>query len=158
MASTPVRWGWLDHSGERTKTTLHFTELAGDGSNYTDFSSPVGKRGLMGTALQAITKLQHTSTILSQTLNTSVESIPADQTAQREIAIRWVYADNVTGKKYRFDTPAPVDVLLQSGTDVIDLAANVAALAFKDAFELNCVSPDGNAVTMISARFVGRRS
>lgn len=156
--STPVFWGWLDHSGERTKTTLHFDDLAGDGSNFTDFSSPAGPRGLMGTELQLLTKLQHTKTQLSHTLNTSVESIPADATAQRETAVRWIYADNVTGKKYRFDTPAPVDLLLQTGTDVIDLAANAIALQFKAAFELNCVSPDGNAVTLLSARYVGRRS
>ena len=156
--STPVSWGWLDHSGERTKTTIHFEDIASDGSNWNEFEGVLGKRSVVGTALQAITKLQHTRTVLSQTLNTSVESIPADATAQRETAIRWIYADNVTGKKYRFDSPAPVDALLQSGTDVIDLAANAAAIAFVTVFEANCVSPDGNAVTMISARYVGRRS
>lgn len=157
--SLPIRVGWLDHSNERTTTQIHFEEIESDGSNYADLFAPVtGKYALMKAGLVLISKLNHTKTTAPIQVDQSVESIPADATAQREMAIRWMYVDDVTGKKYRFDTPAPVDALIQSGTDVIDLVANVAAAAFVALFEANCVSPEGNAVTMYSARLVGRRN
>lgn len=155
----PIRVGWLDHSNERTTTQFYFPEIAADGTNYpTLFAPATGKYDLMKAALVLITKLNHTKTTGAIQVDQSVESVPADATAQREMAIRWQYVDDVTGKKYRFDTPAPVDALIQSGTDVIDIVANVPAAAFVADFEANCVSPDGNAVTMYAARLVGRRN
>lgn len=155
----PIRVGWLDHSNERTTTQFYFEDIAADGSNYGDlFDAVTGQYDLMKAGLIAITKLNHTKTTAPIQVDQSVESIPADATAQRELAIRWLYVDNVTGKKYRFDTPAPIDALIQSGTDVIDIVANFGADAFVTIFEANCVSPDGNAVTMYAARLVGRRN
>lgn len=159
MAATPIRVGMLDHSGERTSCTVYMEEIAANGSNWPDLFAPAtGSYDIFKAGLIAITKLNLTRTTAPIEVDQSVESVPSEATAQRETAIRWSYVDDVTGKKYRFDTPAPVDALLQSGTDVIDIVANVGAAAFVAIFEAQCVSPDGNAVTMTGARFVGRRN
>lgn len=159
--TAPVRISWVDHSGEKTSQVLHFPAIVNSNAagNIEGLATDVtGSYDIMKAGLIAITRLNHLNARMGLKLDQSVESLPADQMAQREMAVRWSYVDDVTGQKYRFDTAGPVDALIQSGTDVIDIVANAAALAFVALFEANCVSPLGNAVTMTGARLVGRRS
>lgn len=157
MATTQVSYGWIDHSAEGSRTQLHFPELETDGSNLDAILGVTGDANVMRLALDVVSKLNETRVTAGILVHTAVGSIPADATAQREIAARMTYVDNVTTKKYRFDIPAPDDDFVPTGSDDINMAAAVW-VTFKTAFEASCVSPDGNAVTLISGRIVGRRS
>lgn len=154
--SSKVRWGFLDHSAETTHVQLHLSPLddAGDNSAIFDLFSPAGA---LTVALYAMSKLEPTNIITSIPIAQSAPTVPTDATAQREVAIRFIYADNVTGKKYRFDVPAPVDAIVPTGSDDVNMAAALI-VAFKAVFDANAKSELGNAVTLLSGRFVGRRN
>lgn len=159
MASTKVHFGYIDHSAEPTRTQLHFPAILANGTNFPNIfdPSPSGKVDNVRLALADVTKLNETNVQASITAHQATGSIPADATAQRETAIRFTYIDNVTNKKYRFDIPAPADAYVPTGSDDVNMAAAVVQ-AFKTIFEANCVSPDGNAVTLLYGKFVGRRN
>ena len=155
--TSKVHFSYLDHSGERTRTQLHVFPLDDTVGNNAILDDTTGNIALLGTALGLLTRCPQAGTTVSLSMDESSPGIPADAMAQRETAIRWSYSDNVTGKKYRFDTPAPVDAIIPTGSDAVNMAA-AAVLAFKAVFEANAVSPDGNDVTLLTGRFVGRRS
>lgn len=153
--ATKFNIGTIDHSGENSRTGLYVEDL--DNTNYDTLLLPTtGKYDLLKAGFILLTKLNLTRSTMSNVIDTSVGALPADPTAQRELAMRVTYVDDVTNKKYRYDVPSPVDALIQSGTDVVDIENNVAFTAWKTLFEANAVSPDGNAVTIIGARIVGR--
>lgn len=150
---------WLDHSNEKTRTKLYLEEVDPNGTNWPDLAVPVtGSAALIKAAMDAVTNLNHVTTKFSIPIADSVATPPADAMAQREIAIRWTYVDTVNGRYGSFHTYAPIDGLIQLGTDVIDLAANAFALAFVAVIEANAVSRDDNPIQMVSARLVGRNT
>lgn len=155
--SSKVHYSYLDHSGERTRTQIYFQPLDDSGDNSGLLDAVTGAIAVMGTALAAITRLPQAGTTMSTSVDEASPSLPADAMAQREIAIRWVYADDVTGKKYRFDSPAPVDAIVPTGSDEVNMAA-AAVITFKAVFDAQARSVDGNTVTLLTGRFVGRRS
>lgn len=156
--TTPVSMGLIDHSGEATSINFHFESVDPDGGNWEDLFAPTtGAYDVLKAALIACTACNLTRSTASIVVETSVGSIPADEYAQRELAVRITYVDNVTNEKFRFDIPGPVNGLIPSGTDVIPLT-NLLLAALKVDFETQCVSPRGNAVTIIGARLVGRKS
>jgi hypothetical protein len=156
-ASTKVHFSYLDHSAEKTRTQLHFAPVDTTGDNGTLLTAGTGTIGEMQIALNLLTKLPDAGVVISLPFDTASPALPLDATAQREVAIRWSYSDNTTGKKYRFDLPAPIDDIVPTGSDDVNMAA-AEVIAFKIVFDANCKSEVGNAVTLISGRFVGRRS
>lgn len=151
--------GWVDYSNERAGTKLYLEDVEAGGTNWDELAEQVtGKHDVVKTAMALITRLNHTKTIFSIPVEQSVESLPIDPMAQRELAIRWAYVDNVNGDKGSFHTYAPVDLIMQNGTDVIDVVNNVAASTFSGVIEANCVSRDGNPITVTGARLVGRNT
>jgi len=83
-----------------------------------------------------------------------------DPLANRELKWLIVYQDDVTGKNYRCEIPC---ARLTTGADGRLLAnsenANFGSTwwtAFISAFETAAVSPVGNPVSVISAKYVGR--
>lgn len=151
------RFAYLDHSAETTHCQLHFDPVQGAASNDGIWNAVTGKVFLMKDALDTITRLSPAGVTASLQLEANAASLPADALAQREIAIRWSYRDLTTGKMYRFDTPGPVDAIVPTGTDDVNMAS-VAVLAFKAVFDANVISEDGNSVSLESGRLVGRRS
>lgn len=81
---------------------------------------------------------------------------PASGEAQREKGLRLVYVDNITSKRYGFTIgTADFDALAQPGTDIVPLAhAEVAPIV--TFVEATVLSPAGNAITVESAKIVGR--
>jgi len=155
--SSKARFSWVDHSNERTNTQLHFIPVVDNASNATLLDAATGIIPTMSAALDLITKLPNAGVTVSIPLETNSPTLPLDATAQRETAIRWSYADVVTGKKYRFDTPGPIDDIVPTGSDDVNMAA-AEVIAFKAVFDANVQSEVGNDVTLLSGRFVGRRS
>jgi len=82
----------------------------------------------------------------------------ASPTAQRENKMLLRYSDNVTGKGYSVTIPT-LDLAnagIVAGSDNINLENPSLGYDMKLAFEAFASSPDGNSVTLNSARFVGR--
>jgi len=152
-----VHYSYRDYSNELTKTQLHFAPIDDAGNNDALLDAATGSIAVVGTAASLLTKCVQAGTTLSVKMDNGTAGLPVAADAQREWATRFSYQDDVTGKFYRFDIPAPVDAIVQSGTDLIDMA-DALVVAFKAAFEANCISEDGNAVTLVSGRIVGRRS
>lgn len=156
--TTPVSMGLIDHSGEATSINFHMASIEADGSNWPDLFAPTtGGYDVLKAALIACTACNLTRSTASIVVETSVGSVPSDDYAQRELAVRVTYVDNVTNEKFRFDIPGPVAGLIPTGTDVIPLT-NILLAALATDFETQCVSPRGNACTVIGARLVGRKS
>jgi len=80
--------------------------------------------------------------------------------ARRELKFLITFSDDVTGKQYQREMPTP---LLSSATILQDIGgnANVGNVLWTDfitAFEAAAVSEDNNAVSFVSARYVGRNN
>jgi len=155
--ASAAHFSYLDHSGEKTRTQLHFEAVDDTADNSGLLDAVTGSIALVGTALGLITRLPQAGTVVSIPISTLSPGLPADAMAQREHAIRWVYKDDVTGKKYRFDSPAPVDAIVPTGSDAVNMAA-AAVLAFKAVFDANIKSEVGNACSLLTGRYVGRKS
>lgn len=80
---------------------------------------------------------------------------PSDPYAQRELKWLITYSDDVTGDLQQIEVATPDLSLLVPGSDVLDLASTEGA-AFVTAFETFARSKDGNAVTVVGGRLVGR--
>jgi len=152
-----VHYSYRDRSNELTRSQLYFAPVDDSGDNSALLDPATGAVAVVGTALSLLTKLTQAGTHISIELSPDAGTLPSAADAQREWAIRWSYADTVTGKKYRFDTPGPIDAVVVAGTDFIDMA-NALVIAFVAAFEADCLSPVGNAVNVLNGRIVGRRN
>lgn len=158
MAATPVQYGMLDHSNEKTSVQVYFPEIDSDGGNWADLFTGLGNSyDLVKTAIAAVSDLNFTRSTASVVVDESSPSIPSATTAQREVAVRIHYSDTVTNGKFRFDIPGPATAFIPTGTDEYDLS-NIGVAALIAVLEANLVSPDGNAITVNSMRFVGRNS
>lgn len=155
--TSKVHFGYRDRSGELTGTQLHFAPIDDGADNSAILDPTTGAIAVVGTAAALLTKCRQAGDTLSIKTDNGLSGLPTAADAQREWAIRFRYQDDVTSKLYRFDIPAPIDAVVQDGTDQIDMAETLVA-AFKVAFEANCVSQDGNAVTLLDGRIVGRRN
>lgn len=155
--NSKVHFSYLDHSGERTRTQVYFEPVDDSGDNSALLNQTTGAIALLGTALALLTRCPQAGTTVSIPIDVASPGLPADAMAQREMAIRWQYTDVITGEKGRFDTPAPVDAIVPTGSDNVNMAA-AAVLAFKAVFDAQARSKDGNAVQLISGKLVGRRS
>lgn len=149
-------FSYRDFSGEVSRVKLNFQPLDDSGDN-SGLLGALGDVPTVGTLLNALTDCVEAGTNMSVKLDAGGAGLPASAFAQRELAARMKYQDNVTLKFYRFDIPGPINDIIQSGTDEIDMDA-VAMVAFKVAFDANAKSPVGNAVTLIDGRLVGRFS
>jgi hypothetical protein len=155
--STKARFQFLDHSAENSHTQLHFEPIDDTGNNAVLLDAAIGRLKVMRDAIMAVSKLAPAGVSISIPFETLSPSPPVDATSQRELAARMSYSDTVTGKKYRFDIPAPDDDYVPTGSDEINMGAAVW-VAFKQLFDTNVVSELGNPVVLISGRFVGRNS
>jgi len=80
---------------------------------------------------------------------------PTDPFAQREMKWLVVYQDDTTSKLQSMEIACPDLALLVPNTDLLDLTSTEGA-AFVTAFEAFARSSDGNPVSVVSARLVGR--
>jgi hypothetical protein len=152
-----VHFSYRDISGELTRSQLYFAPVDDSADNSSLLDQATGAIAIVGTAMSLLTKLRQAGTNLSIQMDAGLAGLPTAADAQREWAIRWDYQDSVTNKHYRFDTPGPIDSVVQTGTDLIDMG-DALVIAFKTAFEADCLSPVGNAVVLNSGRIVGRRN
>jgi hypothetical protein len=73
----------------------------------------------------------------------------------REDKVQYVYQDNVTLALYNVEIPSRVGgIVTEAGSDLIPPAQWVDTKAALEAYR----SPDGNAITVLEARLIGRSS
>lgn len=108
-------------------------------------------------AIQAIVigELNKERIVLSDTLSSSAPA--ASPLAQRENKWLVTYTDTTTHRLFKCEIPTADLSLLTGNSEALDLSAGVGG-AFKTAFEAVVKSIDGNAVQVISVKFVGRKS
>lgn len=156
--TTQLRFDFVDHSKERTSVTFHAAPIAADGSNWAAVVAGVASvRALTGAAINAITGLNETKSGVS--MPDFAETLPItypDYGHDREIAVRFVYQDDVTGTLYRFDIPDPGDIF-SANSDEVDMS-NVLVTALKAIVDADWLSPDGNACTLLRGYKVGRNN
>lgn len=146
-----------DHSGENGRVTLRTVDLTstnydaqhGDapGSAYDDIL--VALQGMiLGTVVQAT----------GRSFDRQPETAdPASAFAQRETGIRFQMT-GADGRRYSVTVPTPdLAAIATQGTDDVDLSAAPVS-AFVAALEANVVDESGGAVTVNSAKIVGRNN
>jgi hypothetical protein len=157
---TPVFYGMIDRSGEQTGTQVYLTDLADDGGNFDTVltNATTGDYDVVKAAIITLTDCNMTRSIASLVVDQSVGTVPSVWSAQRELAVRFTYQDETTLKKYSFTIPGPNSDITQEGTDVIDLSGNIIVAAAVTVFEAKLRSPDGNNITILAAKLIGRNS
>lgn len=108
-------------------------------------------------AIQAIVlgELNKERIVLSDTLSSA--SPAASPLAQRENKWLVTYTDTTTHRIFKSEIPTADLSLLSGNQEALDLSAGVG-LTFKQKFEAVVKSIEGNAVQVISVKYVGRRS
>ncbi|MCK4962881.1 MAG: hypothetical protein KAS19_10360, partial [Anaerolineales bacterium] len=124
-----------------------------------DFDTVMADVAALGAAMLAVTECVQAREVYNQTVDTKDPATPTDVMAQRESALRIFYGDDSTGEVYHISIPGPdwdtVDLL--PNTDLADLTDEPLA-SLVTALEANGLSPVGNAITVLRAVQVGRRS
>lgn len=146
----------LDRSAERSTVQINIPVLTGANISDFDWSVNTTLLGALAAALDAITMC---NPVRGQVALAPVEDDyvkPANAFAQREIKLLVEYQDEVTKKRYHLAIPGPdwENIEGSDGNYINPLAAKW--VAFKAAMEAFALSPDGNAVTVITGRLVGR--
>ena len=156
----PVFFGMIDRSGEATGTQVYLTPLADNGSNFDDvLTTPTtGDYDLVKGTIITLTDCNLTRSIASLLVDESVASLPIVWSAQRELALKFIYQDETTLDKYSFSIPGPNSDVTQAGTDVLDLSGNIILAAAVTVWEAKLRSPDGNNITILSGKLIGRNS
>jgi len=152
-----TNFSFIDHSGEisgfRVNTpTLDATNI----DTYTD--SNVGSvLGNFKAAVDAITLCNETKISVGASDILSTPTLPADNSAQREIKLLVRYVDTVLPQhKGSFEIPGPnLSLVAQVGTDIVD-PSNAFILALTAAFEAGYRSMFGNPVEVYGLSIVGR--
>jgi len=149
-----ITQGFLDHSGERSRTQYYVAAGVGD-----DLSVPLADADLIHDAMAVLTLCNFTDQILSREVQADAPVIPASEYAQRETVVWIQYTDSVTGVFGSSSIPGPdLSLLAQANTDEVDIINNVTAAAFVVIFEANAVSPADNPVEVTKMRILGRRA
>jgi hypothetical protein len=145
----------VDFSGEKSVVQWSAAEITGGAFDMGAWKTAADD---LADAIMDLTDCTRGKELFSGIAAQGSESLPAIATAQREVAIRVFYQDDVTGKKYHLSVPGPqVEDYPDVGSDSIDLTSTDMA-AFITLFESNALSEAGNAVTVYAARLVGRRN
>lgn len=147
----------IDNSGEQSVVTFYLQDV--DGNNYDDV---VGNGngddvGELRQALATITLCNFVRHTVTTEVYPELGELPSSPWAQRELKLLVQYIDNVTSKRYTVTIPAPnLAILAQPGTDIVDHVSNLVASSFVTNFETHARSQDGNEVTVLGMRIIGR--
>ena len=146
--------GFLDRSGEQSRTQFYIQDAGGD-----DYTTAIASAALVATALEVVTLCTVLDRHFSVEVSTNVPTLPASPYAQRELALKIHYADDVTAQRYTMTVPGPdLSLLAQANTDEVDIVSNVTAAALKAVLDAELSSADGNAITVTRMHIVGRAS
>lgn len=145
---------YVDHSNEKSSVAWNVLEL-----NALNYGAIVLDGNDVRTAISAISLCNESNLTVSAIVHAANGAIPADVHAQRELALRVFYTDNVNGRKGHLSIPGPDLTLLQLAGDEVGLADNSVMEDLVVVMSAGkVVSRDGNFITVTGARIVGRNS
>ena len=148
----------LDVSAETNSFSLHTPVL--NAGNIDQYTNPTGGT-LLDFLVQGLNGIQRgtlTNISVSAYNQPQAGSAPTDPNAQNEIRLRFSYTDDVNQRLGSFEVPnADLDTLNVTGGDDVPLTGTEMT-AFVNAVEGFAVSRDGNPITIVSCRIVGRNS
>lgn len=146
---------YLDYSDE--VSTVSFNVATPSGASY-DWAALAASVDAVGDAIDDICLCTRSKEQVNVNLQDGSLARPSDTAAQREVGLRIFYVDDTTQKKYHVTIPGPDTSLMASpGFDIVDWSGTEMA-ALETAFEANVLSPDGNAVSILTGKIVGRRN
>jgi hypothetical protein len=152
-AVLPVSLNQIDYSGEATRTK--FYGLAIDATNYAAVSADAAEMRL---GIEGISLCNETSMTGSVVLHAASGTLPTSLYAQRELAMKVFYVDNVNGRKGDLTIPGPDMTLLTLTKDEVSLTTGTEMIALVAAINGHAFSRDGNAITVTGARIIGRNN
>lgn len=152
MIFPTVRFQIIDHSAEKSSFGVPMEAL--DETSYDNF---VGVTlPALRAAIDAITLGNIQGSEVAGVVYVEAGSLPVNVWAQREIKGRFKFVDDVNNRPMLVSVPAlDLDNVAQFGTDVIDITGNAFALAYITAVITHAVSPNGNAISINTAKLVG---
>lgn len=147
-----AEWSFQDYSREKSRVRMQFQDITA--ANYD------ATKTLMDNVRTAILGIQQenceqTYTVVAQSIFNS-RAPASNKASQRESKWLLTLADTVTNKLSRHEVPIAKLDLVTANSDFMDLSAG-AGLALKTAIEAGVKSPAGNAVSLISVQYVGKR-
>lgn len=157
--TSSVNFTLVDNSNELTNTKIYLPQITAANHDTVTGDASSGQNVYeLRQAINGVIIGNHVRRTIAHSVIPDLGTIPASAFAQREIALRVSYQDNVTSKKYEltFGT-ADLAALATQGTDVVDITSGAAA-TLVSALENYAVSPDGNDITVLTMSIVGRRS
>ena len=155
--TTKGSFAYRDKGSEVGTMQLFFANLVAGGTNFDAVIAAI--TGLEADIL-AITLCTSAGYGLSDGIGADSDAVPASNFAQREVGLRVFLVDDVNGRKSHFTIPGPdlAALTILAGTDLVDLADAGIMAALVASVEADCVSVDGNAVSVLRAVIVGRRN
>lgn len=152
-----VSFTWIGASAERSSAVFYLPAINAGNFDAVTGEGAAENVGEIKSAIDDITLMNNVKRSVVAVEYTDAPTLPSNQFAQRELKLLVTYVDNTTAKTYRVSIPGPdLSLIAQAGTDVVDHTSNVLAAALVTALETYAVSPDGNAITVIGMRIVGR--
>lgn len=146
--ATRALFPFQDYSEETSTTSVRVIDAITD-LQFTDLYTAI-----VGMAVDGEQQSKKQVTTFQDGLNSGPAT---SKLAQRENKFLVSYVEAVSeGKSGTFEIPCADLTLVVGNTDKVDLAAG-AGLALKTQVELYVLSPAGNAVTVTSVKFVGRK-
>lgn len=155
MASK-VQLTFLDYSLEKSRVEFYMPEGSAANIEGIISESDFQTAGSVAATIAGLSLCTPIGEAVVASNNKSAETRPGSKYAQRELALLITYSDNVTGNNYHISVPGPDwENLAGADGETVNTAA-VGWTAFVTAFEAHAKSPDGNAVTVVTGRLVGR--
>lgn len=153
MSKATIRW--KDFSDEYSSTAFNVADPSGAVFDWDALAADVDA---VVDAMEAVTFCSRGKEQITVKTALGTEARPADEEAQRELGLRIFYQDDVTLKKYHMTLPGPqLPLMVSAGFDVVDWSG-AEMVALETALESNVLSPDGNAISILTGTIVGRRN
>lgn len=158
MAESLLSYTVKDYSGE--SATIVFNAPEYNVIGYSQYLTDIGtfRNALIGSGATGICwgGLQQEKQTLW--VDNYSNTLPTDENMLRSRKWAITYEDNVTNKKYSVDVPcAKVTLTMLVGRSDKANLAHADWVSFKSAFETAVRSQEGNTVTILYARLVGRK-
>jgi len=156
MAQPMANLAFLDHSGEQSRISVPLPVVSAGNIVAVLAGLDILAADTLFFTIRALSLCNPVKSEVVLAPTTYAYSIPTSAYAQRELGLLVTYQDDVTMEKFRITIPGPDwSVLGNSNSDYVNTSA-VTWIAFVTAFESLARSPNGNAVTVLSGRLVGR--
>lgn len=153
MSKVTVKF--LDFSDEVSNVAFHMADPSGAAYDWDALAADIST---VSDAIAAVSLCTQSKEQINVDVAAGSLTRPSDEHAQREAGLRVFYVDTTTQKKYHFTIPGPDNSLMASaGFDVVDWSG-AEMVTLETALEANVLSPDGNAIAILTGKIIGRRN